>query len=327
MKKLFGKGVEYLRLIRFSHTLFALPFALLGAAMAIGLNLQEQPPVWPRGADWIGVLFCMVFARSTAMAFNRLADWKIDALNPRTAGRHLPSGRLDSRSVLVFTGICAVGFILSTLLFLPNTIPLVFSVPVLLFLCGYSYAKRFTVLVHLWLGAALGLSPVAAWVVFRPEIWPLPYPPILLGLAVMFWTTGFDIIYACQDADFDFQHLLYSLPGHWGTIAALRFVAFFHGAMLAVLFCIPLVYKEFGLIWQIGVGVVGIVVLAQHWIVRPPDLILDPLHFFAKKCFGAPSYQPYDPGIDLTRINIAFFHLNVLVSVGLLLSGLLDLWI
>ena len=146
---------QYLDLIRFSHTLFALPFALLGAALAShGRNGWHG-----RVQDWVGILLCMATARSAAMAFNRLVDRRFDALNPRTAGRHLPAGLMSVRSVAVFTLVCSLAFVASTLLFLPNRWPLYLSVPVLLWLLGYSYSKRFTTLAHFWLGVSLSLAP------------------------------------------------------------------------------------------------------------------------------------------------------------------------
>src|SRR3954468_9929791 len=151
---------ELLGMIKFSHTLFALPFALLGAALA-----ARGPEGWRgRWQDWLGILLGMATARSAAMAFNRLADRRIDARNPRTATRHLPAGRLSAGTVAAFTAAGALAFIASTLLFLPNRWPLLLSVPVLLWLLGYSYAKRFTSLAHFWLGAALMLAPMAAWI-------------------------------------------------------------------------------------------------------------------------------------------------------------------
>ena len=162
---MFRQARQLLEMIRFSHTLFALPFALLAAAMAWGLNARSTPPVPFHWLDLVGIMVCMVTARSAAMAFNRLADMRIDALNPRTRMRHLPTGALSVGGVSSFTILCSLGFVLGTLLFLPNWIPLAASVPVLLFLFGYSYAKRFTLLSHVWLGIALALAPSAAWVV------------------------------------------------------------------------------------------------------------------------------------------------------------------
>lgn len=150
---------HWLGLIRFSHTIFALPFAALGTVMALATPLPsgDRPPL--RLQDLLGILLCMVFAQGAAMAFNRLVDAKIDAANPRTANRHLPAGVFSKGEVRIFAFLCAVGFVASTLLFLPNPLPLWFSVPVLLFLCGYSLAKRFTSAAHLWLGVALVLRP------------------------------------------------------------------------------------------------------------------------------------------------------------------------
>ena len=166
-----------LELIRFSHTLFALPFALLAAVMAwnlTGFRWQET----------VGILLCMVTARSFAMAFNRLADRHIDAGNPRTAGRHLPAGILSVVQVTAFAVICALGFVASTLLFFPNRLPLMLSIPVLAFLAGYSFTKRFTALAHFWLGAALALSPVAAWIAIRGAV-VLEHPSDLLPALVL----------------------------------------------------------------------------------------------------------------------------------------------
>ena len=209
---------EYLDLVKFHHTLFALPFALLGAALA-----AWSPDGWRgRVQDWLGILLCMATARSAAMAFNRLVDRDYDAMNPRTAGRHLPAGRLRAPSVALFTAACALGFIASTLLFLPNRLPLFLSVPVLLWLLGYSYTKRFTSLAHFWLGASLSFAPVAAWIALRGDI---AWPPVLLALAVLFWVAGFDIIYACQDVAFDRQAGLKSVPNRLGIPLALRIAA------------------------------------------------------------------------------------------------------
>jgi len=156
--------------------------------MAWAANLRSDPPVPFRWLDLLGILMCMVFARSAAMAFNRLADRRLDAMNPRTQMRHLATGVLSTSSVALFTLLCSLGFVASTLLFLPsNPIPLYASLPVLAFLFGYSFSKRFTVLSHFWLGAALMLAPLAAWVAIRAE---LAWAPIVLGAAVMLWVAG-----------------------------------------------------------------------------------------------------------------------------------------
>src|ERR1022692_4647154 len=196
---------RFLEMIRFSHTLFALPFALFSAILAWYSKCAFS---W---IELVGILFCMVFARSAAMAFNRLADRDIDALNPRTAVRHLPSGQLSVVSVWLFTLACCAGFVAAAALFLleDNPWPIYLAIPVLLFLLAYSYTKRFTALAHFWLGASLLMAPVAAWIAIRQfEQFAIP---LVIGLAVLFWVAGFDIIYACQDADFDRQAKLHSI--------------------------------------------------------------------------------------------------------------------
>jgi 4-hydroxybenzoate polyprenyltransferase len=343
---------KLLELIRFSHTLFALPFALLAAVMAWFLwahpapnasfneilivlerlqipMLHESAPT-PAGvamsishisvegsfatlrevlqtARWqelIGILFCMVFARSAAMAFNRLADRQLDAKNPRTEARHLPRGDLKVPTVAAFAVACSLAFISSTSFFLPNRLPLYLSVPVMLFLLGYSFAKRFTALSHVWLGTALALSPVAVWIAIRGEIvmqHPVDLlPAVVLGAAVLTWVTGFDIIYACQDAEFDRQAKLHSIPAKLGVPAALRLAAVCHVLTIAFLAALPFVYPPFGGIYWAGVALVAVLLVYEHALVRPDDL---------------------------TRVNIAFFNVNAVISFGLFAVGTLDLFI
>lgn len=283
-----------LEMIRFSHTLFALPFALLAACLAWRQNFREGIPF--RWQELLGILLCMVFARSTAMAFNRLVDRRMDAENPRTAGRHLPAGILSVGSVVAFCLVGTAGFVLSTLLFLPNRWPLWLSLPVLAFLCGYSYAKRFTALCHYWLGAALMLSPICAWIALRGEV---AWPPVLLGGAILFWVGGFDVIYACQDTEFDKSRRLHSIPARLGVPVALKLALASHVVMLACLFALWRV-AELGPIFLAGIVVVSALLAYEHWLVRPDDL---------------------------TRVNVAFFHVNAVISVGLLAVALLDVWL
>jgi 4-hydroxybenzoate polyprenyltransferase len=294
---------HYFGLVRFSHTLFALPFALLSYGMALKLNFLETPPVPFRGHDLIGILLCMVLARSAAMGFNRFADRRIDADNPRTAARHLPSGILSPTNVLLFVLLCSAGFIASTLLFLPNRIPLFASVPVLLFLFGYSYTKHWTITAHFWLGAALMLAPLAAWIVVRPVLFPVPIPPLLLGLAVLFWTAGFDLIYAAQDADVDNEQGLYSIPGKYGITTAFRLSALCHVVAVILWGLLPAFYSPFGMMYGIGIGLVAIILAAEHCLVMPH----------------------HNRPVNLQRINVAFFQLNVLVSLGFFAIGILEL--
>jgi 4-hydroxybenzoate polyprenyltransferase len=284
-------------MIRFSHTLFALPFALLAAVMAWSAGARETPPRAFRWQDLVGILVCMVFARSAAMAMNRLADRRLDAENPRTAIRHLPTGVLSVGNVIAFTVICSLGFVAGTLLFLPdNWIPLYASLPVLLFLFAYSYTKRFTLLSHFWLGAALMLAPAAAWVAIRGEVFVAP--PWVLGGAVLLWVAGFDMIYACQDVDFDTRARLHSVPVTFGVAGALRIAAVCHLAMVVLLAVLPWVYDGFGMIYTIGVAGIAVLLVYEHSLVRPDDL---------------------------SRVNRAFFQVNAVVSVGLLLIGSIDL--
>jgi 4-hydroxybenzoate polyprenyltransferase len=289
---------DYLGLIRFSHTLFAMPFALLAYAMALHCNLSDGKVF--RWLDIAGVLLCMVFARSAAMTCNRIADRKIDAENPRTARRHLPVGTVSVTGAVVFLILCCCGFIAATLLFLPdNYIPLLASVPVLLFLCGYSYTKYWTSAAHFWLGVSLMLAPLAAWIAVRPQ---LEAAPVLLGFAVFFWCTGFDLIYATQDAGFDNERKLFSIPGRYGISAALRLSAWCHVIAVILLATLPFVFKPFGLLFGIGVTAAAAVLIAEHIVAAP---------------------KRESP--DLDRINVAFFHLNVGISVELLAIGGIDL--
>ena len=226
---------EYLDLVKFSHTLFALPFALLGAVLAA----HDRDGWHGRLRDWAGILLCMASARTAAMAFNRLVDRQFDARNPRTAARHLPAGRLGVAEVAIFTVVSSLAFVASTLLFLPNRWPLYFCGPVLLWLLGYSYSKRFTSLAHFWLGLSLAMAPAAAWIALRGSI---AWPPVLLGLAVLLWVSGFDIIYACQDVDFDRSAKLHSIPRTLGVPRALGVAGVCHSAMMLPLLGLGLIY-------------------------------------------------------------------------------------
>ena len=298
---------DWLGLIRFSHTIFALPFAALATVMAFCTPLPSGGFPAFRIQDLIGILMCMVFARSAAMAFNRLADHQIDAANPRTKKRHLPAGTLSRKSVWLFTVGCSAGFIASTALFWPNWVPLVASLPLLIFLCGYSLAKRFTSAAHVWLGVALSLSPICAWVAIRGvESVATPndmLTPLVLAAAVAAWVTGFDIIYACQDAEYDVESGLHSIPSKFGIVGALRIAAGSHVLMLGLLALLPVVGESAGFGWFFWVllVVIGALVVCQHSIVRPDDL---------------------------DRVNQAFFDTNAAISLSLLVVGTIDcIWI
>ena len=281
---------NYLGLIRFSHTIFALPFALLSAAIAWVTQVEF------RLQDLCGILLCMVFARTAAMAFNRYADRKLDAENPRTKGRHIPAGILSARQVLGLTIFSGLAFIASTLLFFPNQTPLILSVPVLLFLLGYSYVKRFSMWAHYWLAAALMLSPIATWIALTgtvdPSLW-------WLAAAIFFWVGGFDIIYACQDAEFDRKAGLFSLPARIGIPKALKLAAISHFlcAIALILFAWT---SPLSWLFLASVIVVALLLIYEHAIVTPQDL---------------------------SRAGIAFFNINAIISIGLFLFGIADLWL
>jgi len=291
----------FLGLIRFSHTLFALPFALTSAALAWNLSWADSKP-WPFASQLFGILLCLAFARSAAMAFNRLADRRLDAQNPRTAGRHLPSGQLSVGGVWFFLLLSSLGFVASTTIFLAlgNPWPLILSVPVLIFICAYSYTKRFTALCHFWLGASLFLAPVAAWIAVRgiPTTWAEALVPLLLGSSVLFWVAGFDVLYACQDVEFDRQARLQSVPAKIGVAASLRVALACHVAMLGLLFALYAVTPQLGTVFLVGVVAVALLLAYEHWLVRPDDL---------------------------SRVNQAFFQVNAIISVGLFLLVLVQL--
>jgi 4-hydroxybenzoate polyprenyltransferase len=289
MHAMFPAIRHLLELIRFSHTVFALPFALLAALLA--WRAPDSPFSWRQFA---GILLCMVTARSAAMAFNRIVDRRFDAANPRTVKRHLPAGRLSLPAVMAFTVCCSAGFIAATLLFLPNPWPLWLSVPVLLFLLGYSYAKRFTMWCHYWLSAALMLSPIAAWIAIRGAVEP---PALWLAGAVFFWVGGFDMLYACQDVEFDRAQGLYSTPARLGVSRSLRLAMFSHALTIV---CLVGLWHAAGLgpIFLIGVMLVAGLLIYEHALVRPDDL---------------------------SRVNQAFFHVNAVISIGLFAIALIDI--
>ncbi len=297
-----------LEMIRFSHTIFALPFALLAAVMAWTAPVTGDAEIQFHWLHLVAIVICMVGARSAAMAFNRLVDRFIDAQNPRTADRHLPAGKLSVTSVWLFTLASSIVFFLGNAMFLPNYLPLVLSVPVLIILLGYSYTKRFTALAHFWLGMALMLAPICAWIAIRglvviaqPEDLA---PAVVLGLAVMFWVAGFDMIYACQDYEYDVEKKLNSVPVMLGIGGALKLAAVCHAIMLGLLVLLPLLGQwcgpalGLGYVYGLAVLVVAGLLIYEHSIVRADDL---------------------------TRVNIAFFNVNSIVSIGLFVAGTVDL--
>ena len=275
-----------LEMIKFEHTLFALPFAFMGMMLA-----AEGWPSWTT-LGWIVV--AMVGARSAAMAFNRWADRRFDAANPRTADRALPAGEVSAGFVIGFT-MASCGLLILAAWQL-NPLALALSPVALFVLLGYSFTKRFTSLSHLVLGLALGGAPLGAWIAVRGDLSPTP---VMLAMAVLCWVAGFDVLYALQDMDFDRRSGLHSIPVRFGEKGALVISAALHLTMIVLLALLPRTYPPgLGVSYWIGVAGCLALLVYQHWIVRPGDL---------------------------TRLNAAFFQANGVLSLGLFLATAVDL--
>ena len=276
-----------LEMIRFSHSVFALPFALFSLFLASG--------GWPEPRIVVWVVVARVAARSAAMGVNRLADRRFDAANPRTEGRQLVTGALSVSFAVAFTAACTAVFVVAA--WQINVTALLLSPLVLLVLFGYSFLKRFTSLAHLGVGLALGLSPLGAWIAGAGGLGGDLRIPLLLGAGVLAWVAGFDVIYACQDADVDRTLGLHSLPARLGVPAALNVAALLH---LLCLLCFGLLIPfapPLGWIYGAGFGIVAVLLAWEHALVRPDDL---------------------------SRVNMAFFTLNGVVSVLLGAAGIVD---
>ncbi|MBX7170606.1 MAG: putative 4-hydroxybenzoate polyprenyltransferase [Pyrinomonadaceae bacterium] len=261
-----------LEMIKFEHTLFALPFAFLGAVLA-----ANGLPTW-----WqiLWITLAMIGARSSAMTFNRIIDRKFDAENPRTANRELPSGKLSLNFAITFLVISIILFELAS--YELNWLTLILSPVALLSVLGYSYAKRFTSFAHLILGWALAISPTAAWIAVRGAIDDVT--PIFLSLLVMMWTAGFDIMYACQDYEFDRKNGLRSIPARFGIKNSLWIARMFHFQAFVVLLLLYAV-TDLGWLALAGVIAVGILLVYQHTLVKPNDLSKMNAAFFTTNAF------------------------------------------
>lgn len=275
--------VTYSRMIKLSHSIFALPFALAAAWLA-----SHQVDV--TGLQLALIVACMVSARSSAMGFNRIVDRDIDAANPRTAGRELPTGQIGLGAAVAFTVGSAAIFVACAALLGPLVLAL--SPVALAVVWGYSWTKRFTALCHLFLGLALALAPTGVWIALTGGYGP---EPLLLSAAVGTWVAGFDIIYSCQDADFDRDHGLRSIPAALGTRGALWLSVALHATTVACLAALP-AFAPLGPAYWVGAVLIGAVLAYEHWIVRPDDL---------------------------SRVNKAFFDLNGYVSLLFLVFVLL----
>jgi len=265
---IFSKINNYLSLIKFSHTVFALPFALIGFTLGIlevngALTLEWFAHNWDL---FLKVLLCMVFARSAAMAFNRYLDRRFDELNPRTAKREIPAGVIQPQHALLFTIISSVLFIVTTLFI--NLTVFYLSVVALFVILFYSYTKRITALCHIVLGVGLSLSPIGAYLAVTGYFKLLP---VLFSLTVLTWVSGFDIIYALQDEEFDREHRLHSIPAALGKSNALTVSNLLH--LLTAIFVIYAGYAGgFGWLFWVGAGIFITLLVYQHLIVKPHDL-------------------------------------------------------
>ena len=276
------KLLIFFEAIKISHSIFALPFALAAAF----LGAEGVPPL-----DVLGkIVLACVAARTAALAFNRLLVARIDAKNPRTAGRAVPAGLL-SRAFMAWATVISSAVFVAVAWWI-NDLAFRLSPVALIVLLGYSSTKRWTALSHLVLGAALGLSPIGAWIAVRGEF---ALEPILLGLAIVFWTAGFDVIYACQDVDHDRDAGLFSLPGRLGVAAGLWVSRTFHVVAIGLLIGVGVEASGGGFYWT-GVGIVAVLHAYEQTLVRPDDL---------------------------SRVNVAFFTLNGFVSLVFMTSVIL----
>lgn len=281
---------DFLELIKFEHTIFALPFAYLGMLLAAG--------GFPSAHQFFWITIAMAAARTVAMGFNRIADRQIDARNPRTAGRPLVSGRISLRTAWVGTLLAAL--VLTIAAWQLGPLPLSLLPGALLFLFGYSYTKRFTWLSHFILGFTDGLAPLGAWVAVRGSLFSAADAPAwLLLLIVTFWIGGFDLIYACQDVDVDRRDNLKSIPARFGVPFALWLSSFSHTVCVLLLGVLGLI-QRFWLPYWIGLAIVVVLFIWEHRLVKPHDL---------------------------SQIDVAFFNINSYISMTLFFSVLGALWL
>ena len=278
--------------IKISHTLFALPWALLATFIAAGGS--------PRFGQLALILLCMITARTVAMSANRLLDARLDSLNPRTSRRAIPSGALSPRFVFNLLILCSLGFVAATLGFrvlYDNPWPLVLAVPVLAFISLYPVLKRFTRLCHYYLGAALALAPVCAWIAIKGNVEPTP---LLMAATVLLWTAGFDIIYACQDYASDVQTGLFSVPAKVGIAKGLWIARLTHFGCAVLLLTLGWHSPLLGALYFIGAGIAIALLVIEHAIVKPNDL---------------------------SKVNLAFFTINGIISVLLGTLGIIDVFV
>jgi len=278
---------SYLSLVKFSHTLFAMPFAMYGLFLGFSHTLAPINFIL-----LLKVIACMVFARNAAMAFNRLIDKEFDAINPRTSARELPQKIIKDKQVLFFIGINSLLFIVTT--YFINTLVFYLSPIALFVILGYSLTKRYTFLCHFFLGLGLSLAPIGAYLTVTSEF---HYIPVLVSIMVLLWTAGFDIIYALQDADFDNKTGLHSIPSSIGIQKSLILSSILHGVAIILCIVIGLLLKS-GIYYYVGALFFSGALVYQHLIIK---------------------------STDLSRINLAFFTLNGFASLVYGTFAVLDL--
>ncbi|HVN57523.1 MAG TPA: UbiA-like polyprenyltransferase [Bacteroidales bacterium] len=261
MNTLISKARDYFSLVKFSHTVFALPFAIIG--FTLGITSQEHHFSLK---ILLLILLCMVFARNAAMGFNRYADRIIDAMNPRTAGREIPSGRINKKAAAAFVAVNAALFIITTGFI--NRLTLILSPVALAVILGYSLTKRITWLCHFILGLGLSLAPIGAYISVTGRF---DLVPLIFSFIVITWVSGFDILYALQDDEFDRENKLYSIPSHAGRKGAIIISALVHFLTFVLVISAGLVHP-FGTIYWAGAGIFSLLLTYQHLIVKTDDI-------------------------------------------------------
>jgi 4-hydroxybenzoate polyprenyltransferase len=274
-----------LEMIKIQHSIFALPWAFLGALYALGKIPALMPLLW--------ILLAMVTARAAAMTFNRILDAKIDKENPRTQNRAIPQKKITKTFAGGFTLLMMILFLFSA--YQLNELCLKLAPIALLVTFGYSYTKRFTSFCHFVLGLSLSMAPIGAWLAVRPEWHPIP---LLFGLATLLWIAGADILYACEDFDFDRKNKIRSIPAAMGIRNGMILSAFCHMGTIGALITVGIM-GNMGPVFHAGVGAIALLLTYEHWIVRPDDL---------------------------RRVNQAFFQINGIISIAIFFIGLGDLW-
>ncbi|MCK5507559.1 MAG: putative 4-hydroxybenzoate polyprenyltransferase [Desulfobacterales bacterium] len=276
--------LAYGKMIKFSHAVFALPFAFSAVILA-----QRQYPIILSDIFW--VFLAMIGARSSAMGFNRIADARLDAKNPRTSDREIPSGRLSLFSAILFVIFFSGLFIFSSAML--GKLCFYFSFPLLVLLFSYSYTKRFTWLSHIYLGFVISLAPAGAWLAIAKTF---SWPVFILSIALMTYIAGFDILYACQDIKFDKNEGLFSIPAYFGIKKALIIASIIHLTSFCFFFLIYIVF-DMNLLYFCAVVIIGLLLIVEHRLIKPDDL---------------------------SKVNFAFFHVNSLISITLFLGVLAD---